>query len=304
MTTSKKQTGGTWNPDERLAYVFAAGMDRLAGKVDFGLVAVNELESTAQIEATVRFMETAKLLLDSGIFNLTNNHKRAHNISMDEALSLHPDDIDGFDELFDRYVEIVRMWGDKVWGYIELDQGGRERKKETRARLESMGLRPIPVYHPLNDGRDYLFELMEEYDRICFGNIVQANPPLRVRLMHLMHEAKAQFPDVWVHLLGYTPSELALAFPSDSCDSSAWATPSRWPKAHRVSSMMKALRGGVPRSMYIYGTPDYQASDYPLRCRLATNQSVAEFQFLEYSWRSILTDWRNLGYDPLEKVEL
>ena len=57
---------------------------------------------------------------------------------------------------------------------VEVDQGGRENKIKTRARLEKMGLRPIPVYHPLNDGWDYFDYLAENYDRICMGNVVNA----------------------------------------------------------------------------------------------------------------------------------
>lgn len=59
------------------------------------------------------------------------------------------------------YVEIIRKFENDAWGCIEIDQGGRENKIKTRAMLEGMGLRPIPVYHPFLDGWDYFDYLTE-----------------------------------------------------------------------------------------------------------------------------------------------
>ena len=97
--------------------------------------------------------------IDSGVFNLSTRHAAKHDLTMDQALALAPTEIDGFDELFAKYVRLVTELGDKVWGYIEIDQGGKANKIKTRARLEELGLRPIPVYHPFNDGWDYFGEI-------------------------------------------------------------------------------------------------------------------------------------------------
>lgn len=192
------------------------------------LVAVNCIDDAMEAAMERHVAAGGVVFIDSGIFSLTNEHVRAHGGSMDDALALPPEAIDGFDELFTKYVEVCTRWSDRCWGYTELDQGGRENKVRTRARLEEMGLAPIPIYHPLNDGWDYFDELAEQYDRICFGNIVQADKATRTRLIATAWERRRKYPNLWVHLLGLTPSEVLNAFPPDSCDSSTWLSPVRW----------------------------------------------------------------------------
>lgn len=288
--------------DERPVYFMAGRLsDTLpaaAARYRHVLVATNEmLEGRDAVEGE-RFLAGAiehgnSVFLDSGIFWLTNQHKRAHNMTMDQALSLHPNEIDGFDKLFDRYVELCRRWGDKVWGYVELDQGGRERKRETRARLEALGLAPIPVYHPLNDGADYLDELMSTYDRICFGNIVQANRHDRTKLLSMLHEAKRRHPDVWVHVLGLTPSTQSIAMPSDSADSSAWVTALRWHRAERSYSMLGRISGFDRHHAYEIGNAEQTAD--------AVEWCVSAYTSHAMNWRAILEHERAaLGIDPWE----
>lgn len=125
------------------------------------LVAVNDLYGEGGDRVLESLLDRGHtVLLDSGIFNLTNEHMRATGVTMDEALRLAPDEITGFDRLFDRYVEIATKYGDRLWGYIELDQGGAENKRRTRARLESLGLTPMPVYHG-----DWLDRVLAEHNR-------------------------------------------------------------------------------------------------------------------------------------------
>ncbi len=135
-------------------------------------------------------------------------------------------------ELFDKYVAIINEFGDQLWGYIEIDQGGRENKIKTRAKLEGLGLRPMPVYHPFNDGWDYFDYLAQRYDRICFGNVVMADAATRKRLCATAWERRRRYPRLWIHLLGMTPSETLTAFPINSCDSSTWVGGLRWDQQH------------------------------------------------------------------------
>lgn len=211
------------------------------------LIAVNELLSPANEKYLETWLDNGcTVFLDSGIYWLTNEHVRAHpGMSMDDALALPPDQIDGFDELFDRYVYLCRRYGDRLWGYIELDQGGMANKRRTRARLEDMDLRPIPVYHPFNDGWDYFDELAETYDRMCFGNVVQANRPQRKRLVATAWERHRRYPNLWIHLLGLTPNEWLLGMPVDSADSSAWLSSVRW-SGYKETAALRTL-GSLPR---------------------------------------------------------
>jgi hypothetical protein len=257
-TRVKKTAGGTFNPDDQPMYFAAGGGlgDVKSYAPPYLLVAVNELPTAASEAGLLEpILETGfPVLLDSGIFWLTNEHKRAHGCTMDEALALAPEEIDGFEGLYARYTELYHRYINRLWGVIELDQGGAVNKRRTRARLEADGIRPIPVYHPLNDGWDYFDELACGYDRICFGNIVQASAQARLRLLHTLWERHRAYPDLWVHVLGLTVSEQAFAFPFESCDSSTWISPLRWPAVRTESAFLHRTADLGPAFAYKVGS--------------------------------------------------
>jgi len=226
------RTAGNWNPEAWPIYFIASEPQTLAhahGVNKHLLVAVNEIRTDEHFGMLDMFIAAGcNVFIDSGVYNLAIEYAHAHRMSMDRALSMAPDDIGGFTELFDKYVAIARRFGDQVWGYIEIDQGGRDNKIRTRARLEAMGLRPIPVYHPFNDGWDYFDYLAERYDRICLGNVAKADPETRRRLIATAWERRRKYPKLWIHALGLTASELTTAWPLNSCDSSTWLSAVRW----------------------------------------------------------------------------
>lgn len=227
-----KATGGNWSPQDWPIYFVASSpeyMERAKDDNNHMLFAVNEMKTDAGADLVEGYMDAGtRVLIDSGVFWLSTQHAKANDLSMDEALSLAPDRVDNFDWLFERYVELMRRFGDKSWGYIEIDQGGRENKIKTRRRLEGLGLRPIPVYHPFNDGWDYFDYLAERYDRICFGNVVQADAATRKRLLATAWERRRKYPHLWIHLLGLTPGAAFTSLPLTSCDSSTWISGPRW----------------------------------------------------------------------------
>lgn len=226
----KATGGGRFDRQADPIYFLAGDGDYVKHRAPNTLMALNEImggKRHAQ-ELERRLDAGENVFLDSGIFWLTNQHARAHDVAMDEALALHPSKIDGFDALRAAYVATVKKYEHQLWGFVELDQGGAERKRETRAALEAEGIVPIPVYHPLNDGWDYFDELCESYDRICVGNVVQAERSVRKRILATVWERHRRHPDVWVHVLGLTPNELIGTYPFNSCDSSTFIASLRW----------------------------------------------------------------------------
>lgn len=225
----KKTGGGKFDPLEPSTYFIAfSSLTEITHIHPWTLIALNDIASPNGKWNTKELHERlerpdSRLFLDSGVFWLTNEHVRKHpGMRMDDALALPPESIDGFDWLRENYVAMVKEYEDRLWGYVELDQGGAARKRETREGLEAEGVRPIPVYHPLNDGWDYFDELFETYDRVCFGNIVQANQRTRRELLATLWERRRRYPDVWVHVLGLTPNEVTTVYPASSCDSSSF----------------------------------------------------------------------------------
>jgi hypothetical protein len=246
-----KTGGGKFDPQERPKYFLAASTSHVfvVEKHKDILIAINEIQSPKTRELFEQALEQGNVFIDSGIYNLTNEHKRKHGTTMDEALALAPEEISGFDKLFESYVEIVKKYEEKAWGYIELDQGGRDNKIRTRQKLEELGLRPIPVYHPLNDGWDYFDELAQNYDRICFGNVVQLRGEDRKKLIATAWERHKKYPELWIHLLGYQPDELLFALPSDSADASSWCSGIRWGS---IPEKACGRRLGLLERSYVY----------------------------------------------------
>lgn len=284
-----KKTGGAWSADEENIYFIASAASNLDNEShDHVLIAVNELMTDGQLNIIKGFIDDGKsILLDSGIFNLTNEHKRKHGISMNQALALPPDQIDGFDVLYNRYREVIDEIGEQVWGYIELDQGGREQKILTRQKLEKNGYQPMPVYHPLNDGWDYFDYLAERYDRICFGNIVQADLATRLRLIHTAWKRSKKYPKLWIHVLGMTANQWLLALPIKSCDSSTWISSLRWGtlNAPTANAPFSNLDSG-----YIYRR-DVKTDD-PRGWDKGNALSAYNAHFRQEVWRAALRDRR------------
>lgn len=287
MKSKRKNTGGgTFDKTANSCYFTATNPNdhaRCNGKSPYILIAVNEISSAADTDFLEMSMDRGfKVFLDSGIFNLTNEHARKHKVTMDEALALSPNEIEGFDELWDKYIDLVVRYADRLWGFIELDQGGAENKRKIRARIEKeTGHVPIPVYHPLNDGWDYFDELVQGYDRMCFGNIVQANTQVRKRLIATAFDRqRAVAPDVWIHVLGYTPNQWVHSLPwYGSADSSTFLAGVRWPAAYRSQGMLKGF-GSMPRTM-VYRYSDVESYDK------AKELAAAQYgNFMTRNWRA------------------
>jgi hypothetical protein len=250
-----KHTAGVWDRSHWPLYFMAANPETLElaslHESDNLLMAVNEIITNKNGQECFESLcaNGRKMFLDSGVYWLATQHAEAHGMTMNQALGLAPERVEGFDKLFDAYVATARRYEQQLWGYIEIDQGGRENKTRTRARLEDLGLRPIPVYHPLNDGWDYFDELASQYDRICLGNVVMANTAERKRLVSTLWERRRQYPHLWIHALGLTPSDLNVAYPIDSCDSSSWISSVRW---GRILTSVSGQPFGDMRDGFIY----------------------------------------------------
>ena len=238
------------------------------------LAAVNYINRPMESAMRYTAAHGAAWFIDSGVYNLSAMHALKHGLTFYEALTTQPEDLDGWDDLYVKYVDICRRWEDLAWGYTELDQGGRESKIRLRAGLEKIGLRPIPVYHPLTDGWDYFDHLAERYDRIAFGNVVGSDKATRTRLIATAWERKRKYPNLWVHLLGLTPNEITNALPVDSCDSSSWVAAVRW-EATTTHAMQRSL-GPLRRDYrYIVGAVRTE-SGYDKGCILGALSAALE----------------------------
>lgn len=298
-----KKTQGSFNKTDNFIYFIASGVERIHWGQEvhnFLLVAVNEIRTDKDMSRVEAWIDSGKsVFIDSGIYALAMDHARKHGVSHDIALNLPPGEIDGFDELLERYVFIVRKFGDRCWGYIELDQGGRENKIKTRRMLEDdYGLNPIPVYHPFGDGWDYFDYLAERYDRVCFGNIVQANANERKMLIATAWQRHRKYPDLWLHVLGLTPNELLYAMPINSGDSSSWLSSVRWEDGYRPRACGKCL-GKIPKN-FKYKLASDAASE--MGSRKAIKMAAYGSYMIQKNWNNHLSQMKQLGFDVYPEV--
>lgn len=93
------KTGGEWDRELVNQYFLATDHLKTMHIVDgvqgpggliypYLLVAINEIETRMELVMEITHAMGAHWFIDSGIFNLTNEHMRAHGITMDEALAL------------------------------------------------------------------------------------------------------------------------------------------------------------------------------------------------------------------------
>lgn len=245
-------TGGRWDPADRPIYFLAGDLHDIQAAAPihpYLLLAVNELTQTRWRQEIQELLDQdTKVLLDSGVFWLAARHARRHQLDLYQVQAMPPEQLDGWAKLWDRYRAIVQTFGDRLWGYVELDLGGRDRKRATRQTLEAEGLRPIPVYHPLSDGPAYFDELATGYDRICAANLVNTRArSKRVPLLAAIAEHKASYPDLWVHLLGVSPDQVCMAMDAgDSMDSSTWSGCLRFRDGYREQAAGRLIPRRMP----------------------------------------------------------
>ena len=138
-----KTTAGNWDRSETNLYFLAC----VAGDINHAkdksrhiLVAVNEMGSNG-LELTKGALDNGNaVLIDSGVFSVTMKHAREAGCSLAQALQLAPEKVAGFHALYERYCQVMDDIGDQAWGYIELDQGGRENKIKTPANWKKKAI--------------------------------------------------------------------------------------------------------------------------------------------------------------------
>jgi hypothetical protein len=296
-----KTGGGTFERTQTPIYFISSYVSELQkagwlhGEV---LVALNNL-NVERLQTVDDWLTRGKrVFLDSGVFMLGMNHGRKHGLSFYQVLQLQPDQIDGYDKLWSFYREVVGRFGDRLWGYVEVDQGGTQAKIDNRSKMEAEGLFPIPVYHPFVDEPDYLPYLMQRYDRICLANVVQTPREERKRLLATVWKAAYDYPDVWIHVLGYTPDTLLNAYPMHSADCSTFLSGVRWGSSS--DRAMNSRLGELPANFnYKLGEvhqPEGRETSYLMAGYCAMMQ--------QRSWRHMVRAQGDLGFAHYTRGEI
>jgi hypothetical protein len=234
---SIQKTNGKWSRKEMGLYFLALWdtdmpsklstmpyQQNISALIEYGLLA-REGDPVAEAIGLTKIYR--HLFIDSGVFSLANAEAKRRNASFEEGLTLKLSDIETGEEYLAAYMAMCQQIKDHVWGFVEVDLGGRDEKIKTRERFHEAGLYPIPVYHPLLDGTDYLDYLCDRYDRICVSNLVQSNSETRAVLTAFVFDRIMKRPEKkrpYVHYLGVSPGQAHFAHNClGSCDSSSWS---------------------------------------------------------------------------------
>lgn len=280
--------GGKWDPEaENIFFLAGTVSDAVTSNNPFTLLAVNEIKTQKQIDLLDRWCDERTILLDSGVYALASAYAKAHDVSIGVAFATPPDQMDDWNRLYDQWCELTQRFGDRLWGVIELDQGGKDAARITReACFNDTGIMPIPVYHPLSDGWDYYDELAQGYDRICVGGLALP-PPARLRLCWTACDRARAYPYLWTHLLSITPAPWVLsAGLRGSVDSSSWLAAIRWATTWQARVMLQRFSTLVPEMTYDRDDPKNLERGRPK----AMQVSAAYGAFQQETFRAVVAD--------------
>lgn len=232
MSNPVGTTDGNWTMADSPAYfaaVVSAHFPAVSEVNQYLLVTAPDIEGTGKVDTCETYCRNGgRLMVDSGIFGIAMAAAERRGVSHNEGLNTPPDQIEGWQEFVASWSRCIDRLRHLCWGYVEIDLGGTEQKRRTRAMLEEQGYRPIPVVHPLTDGWDYFEELASTYDRLCIGNLVKSDHATRIELLRGVAERRRGRRVQWIHALGVTPSPQWLGVRTESCDSTAHGSHLRW----------------------------------------------------------------------------
>lgn len=284
---SRYKTGGArFDPEARYKYFLATDVAYTEQISGAGIITSTLIPNMSLRIKHMNLVEKwseigIDLMVDSGVYSTVQNHIKKHRLTQTQGFALSPKEIDGFEQMFTDYIQLIKAIEPYVWGYVELDFGGQKNKVITRKRMQDAGVSPIPVYHPFNDDYEYFDELAEQYDRICIGNIVYSTSNERSRILHTLNVRKAKYPNLWIHLLGYTPDALLYQTTIESCDSTAWMSGMRY---GTLASTGGGFNVGKMSRDYIYNRKDADT-----RTRQA-QWSAYYGAMLEKEWKEVKKD--------------
>ena len=129
------------------------------------------------------------------------------------------------------YAAWIRKWEKYLTVYLNLDViGDQAGTSANQAKLEAMGLHPVPVYTFQRAGCDYsiLAEMIERYPYIALGGMVPFMGRPKAIMPHIIKCFKMAGDRTVYHGLGCTSWHILKAIPFYSVDSSSWCSGGRF----------------------------------------------------------------------------
>lgn len=246
--SERKKTSGNFSAQDKGLYFLAADFTFFKWDAYPNVLIPIDVIRDSDIEALERMHSKGiRVMIDSGVYSFVTRLARSEHMTFADVLKIPVTKLDGFDLLVSNYLMMAHKIIRYVWGIVEIDLGGEVGKVETRKRIEDSGIVPMPVYHCFVDSLEYGAGLMESYDRICVGNIVDASRAERLRILEKLRRVKPD--ECFAHLLGYSIDPVQWAYGFDSCDTSTWLSNVRWAQL-KDRACFSVI--GAPADKYIY----------------------------------------------------
>lgn len=102
--------------------------------------------------------------------------------------------------------------------------------------MEDEGLNPLATFHQGGEFK-YLYRLIEKYDQIALGGMVQA-PDLKPWLDTVWKQILQRKPNLKVHGFGLSGAELIRRYPWHSVDSSSYSSSTRFARVVRFDKIL------------------------------------------------------------------
>jgi hypothetical protein len=164
-----------------------------------------------------------RLYIDCGAFSFVSNLAAQRNV--DPQVLFVDNSITTTEEARhhrEHYRAFLDRYASRVWGFVEVDIGSVDRRCEIREVFEDWGHTPIPAFRALFDPWEYLDELIDSYDRVCFAGLLRSSNSLRGKLMTEAALRFKQRPYCYVHSLGMAPTTQITSLGFHSCDSTSY----------------------------------------------------------------------------------
>lgn len=187
------------------------------------------------------------------------------------------------------YIDFLHTHGSKFFRYISLDlivfsdsplviQTSIEETQNNLSIIESEGLIPIPVYQRKWNDFSLLEKLLEKYDYICIGGLVNGkiSDPLMVqKTLDKVFELNSKYKKK-IHGLGVTDDILLKKYPFYSVDSTSWLVGATQ-RIQYIPKMDKYIREDIGRGSFeksciptpgsYEGYPTPETLNYPTRLK-------------------------------------
>lgn len=128
------------------------------------------------------------------------------------------------------YGEFLKKYGNQVFCYANLDEKDSTKTLENQKYLESIGLKPLPVFHydEFKENKNLFFDYLKKYDYIAIGGMAGSYVSFKKLKPFLDFVFSYTRDKTKVHGFGISARRILIRYPFYSVDSTSWLQSCRY----------------------------------------------------------------------------